>query len=529
MNTCTNEHVKTDTWRIGLVFFLAVTAVTAHLGVAFAAPPGKADSCTRAVTRVAAAWPDLLRKIDKRTVDETARAATAGSDAFKTGLTLLVILAKHARATGNEGDLAIAQVVDSAVTELKVVAPTTAAIAAWARANQACDQVKLLAGDPDSVCESAGLDAKVQAACKSCDRATATMESLAAGTPAGQHGIDELIEAASDHAGSALDGLADGGVADHPRASALASSLTRHLNTLKHVLKDALESSSAGGIAWDMYDTLKGGTDGQGAPSKLADLPAWTQASLYAKAVTRACGTGQRLKAKAVKAASEPTGEPLEPDPSCAFGACPKYGYCGKGKFFGCGARDSRDCVASDVCKNSGRCTAADGECRKLAGADGCSTWDGCLSDGECINVGGICVASTEGCRASSRCKKLGKCGLRGSSGTARAKCQADSDEDCEQSENCAKRGACTLSGGDAHCTAGGSDTCRRSEMCRERGDCSFVNYYTFGLCRPTSAADCKGTTACRERGMCNFTPTEYRAGLVVDGCCSAADGVCTK
>jgi len=557
MQTKRNEHVKAGTCRIGLVFFLAVASVPAHLGVAFAAPPAKADPCTKAVTQVAAAWPDLLRKIDKRTVDEAANAATAGSLAFKTGQTLLVTLAKHARASGNEDDLAIAQVVDAAVVELKVVAPTTAAIAAWAKANQACDQVKLLTGeDPNSVCESAGLNAKVQGACKSCDRATATMQALAAGTPAGEHTFEGLTQEASEHADSAINGLAEGGVTDRSQAKALASALVKHLNAVKASLKDALESSSAGGVAWEVHDMFGGGTEGHllrfrrtvrltdRVTTKLSNLPGWTNAPMLARALATECKAkeGARVR-KAVNEAPKDCTEDCRKAGECVPGwiyperriypicqaksdvrcaaseACREEGRC-KAVDNVCRATRDVHCAESVICQDTGRCKAVDGSCRKSAAtAEECQGWAGCQQGGECSLRNGVCVVGgPDDCRQSAPCREAGRCSLdvpgvtgnpnlspqQAQEKTARTspvkfRCSALSRSDCQQSSACSQQGYCSPFAG--HCQVGSDSDCQRSDGCAKHARCSR----SYGTCGVTSDQDCQMSALCTEKGACRY------------------------
>lgn len=265
-------------------------------GGAQAAPP---DKCQAAIHKVASIWPDVVKKVDKRTAGEATKAAAEAHSALKAGMELLVALAKVARATGDEDDLAVAQVVDDAVTELKVVAPTTAAIAAWGKANEVCGQVKLLTKEDANVaCERPSLVGKVKAACGACDAATATMQALAAGTPAGEHTIVELIEAATEHANLALDGLAEGGVASHPRGRTLAAAVAKHLAAVKVGLAAALESSNAGGTAWDVYDAINAQEGRADWATKAGELPTLMGVAVHLKAVETACsndgGAGAR-------------------------------------------------------------------------------------------------------------------------------------------------------------------------------------------------------------------------------------------
>ena len=502
--------MRSGTFRVVLgVFLLHLTQP------AFAAPP---DKCAATLKKATAGLTKVVRDIDKRTSREAANAGSAGQAVYKVAMALLEALAKQSRATGNEDDLTAARHLDDAVTRLKVIVPTAAAIAAWAEANETCDQVKLLGhADPNTVCEARGrLSGKVKAACRKCDAATAKMQQLARGTPAGEHTIAELIETTVEDIDYLLEGLDDPEFKSSTLAARRRASLSKPLKTLKVALKAALDSSQAGEAAWEVYDDLRGGTYSPGLVEKLERLPKGMKASGHARQLERFCRIA-----------------PRQPPHSGCEKACLEDGRCGKD--IGCVARDDRDCLESVTCRESGRCRAVEGKCMRAAqDATACEDWDGCAKDGQCSVVDGVCAAATDAaCKASSGCKTHARCTLEYAILGPGARCGLTSTDDCRSSDRCKVHGACTLHVGSfsgmKDCRPSGPQDCRQSAGCREFGRCSQVVYSAVNMCLVASPADCKESAACKESGMCFYKPTQEWYGKPVHGCCADKDGCCKR
>lgn len=258
----------------------AIVAMSIASQMTWAAPQ---NPCSEQMKKVAAAWPQVLGTLDKRTASEATKAASAGVLAHDKAMALLKAMAKQARRPGAGSILADAQLLDRSVTRLKVLAPTASAIAAWGQANELCDQVKLMTGaEPNQVCEGTVVqvqDRSVQKACRICDEATAKMQRLAAGTPAGEHAIDELIVSSLGEADSLIVELAD----------KKFSSVTSPLAILKSALQGTLESAQAGEIAWSTYSLFSDGRYTSSLEENLRGLPAWSGASVHLKDLFSIC------------------------------------------------------------------------------------------------------------------------------------------------------------------------------------------------------------------------------------------------
>ena len=248
-----------------------LTALLLIPAVAMAAPP---DKCAATLKEATAAGAKVVRDIDKRTAREAAKAGTTGQTVYKVAMALLEALAKQSRATGDEDDLTAARHLDDAVTRLKVIVPTASAIAAWAEANEACDEVKLLGyADPNTVCEATGgLSGKVKSACSKCNAATAKMLQLARGTPAGEHTIEELIETTVEDIDSLVEGLDDSEFTSSALAARRRVTLAKPLKTLRAALQATLNSSRAGEAAWEVYDDLRDGNYDESIAPRLEEL-----------------------------------------------------------------------------------------------------------------------------------------------------------------------------------------------------------------------------------------------------------------
>ncbi len=467
---------------------------------ALAAP---SDKCASTMRKVTASWSKVVQDIDKRTASEAAKAGTTGATAYKVAMTLLEALAKQARATGREEDLAAARHLDDAVTQLKVIVPTAAAIAAWGEANKVCDEVKLIAhADPNTVCEATGgQSSKIVAACRKCDAATAKMLQLASGTPAGEHNIEDLLKGTVEDIDSLLAGLDEPEFNGSTLAVRQKATLTKPLTAMKAALQAALASSAEGEAAWEIYDDLRGEMISPALVEKVEKLG---RHGKYAKELRTACqppepaGKCEEECRKHGRCVEVPDGRRTKcvatSDAGCAASdECRNEGHC-KAVDEWCRATSDAQCAASVLCRDTGRCTAAKGSCRKgAATAEECRTWNGCANDGECSLHDGICVVgSPEDCANSTRCRKAGACGFH-LPGTTDNPFLTPSQIQTEISEADPRR---------FRCKALKSDHCEQSSACTEEARCSLK----YGTCYLTNDSDCQMSKLCREKGGCAYS-----------------------
>lgn len=101
-----------------------------------------------------------------------------------------------------------------------------------------------------------------------------------------------------------------------------------------------------------------------------------------------------------------------------------------------CIAKEEADCLSSQACKKDGRCVVRAGTCVRLD----CAASEECTVKGRCSVEGGACKAAKDAdCAGAEWCKKLGRCKAR--DGVCRA-----STEGCKASEKCKDEGACFVS-----------------------------------------------------------------------------------
>ena len=463
--------MRTATFRVVLGYLLL------HITQpALAAPP---DKCATTLEEATVGLAKVVRDIDKRTAREASKAGTAGATVYSVARELLEALAKQSRATGGEDDLNAARHIDDAVTQLKVIVPTVHAIGAWGEANKTCDEVKLLThADPNTVCEAAsGQSGEVTAACRNCDAATAKMLQVARGTPAGEHTIEELIETTVEDIGLLIDGLDDPQFTRSTLAARQKAALTEPLATVRAALQATLESSRAGEAAWEVYDDLRGGTFSPEVVEKLDRLPRWTEAPQHAKGLRSAC-------------------KPPEPAAGCEEG-CQERGKCVAemvGDSTSCKATTDAQCASSELCRDTGRCKAVKGSCRKAARSpDECRAWSGCQTDGECSLNNGICVVGgADDCTNSTGCLERGTCGFYAPGVTG----------DPYLSPARGKALLALIDPLDLLCRPLSNADCRRSTGCTEEAKCSLQ----YGYCYLTNDADCQVSNLCREKGGCSYS-----------------------
>lgn len=180
---------------------------------------------------------------------------------------------------------------------------------------------------------------------------------------------------------------------------------------------------------------------------------------------------------------------------SCAAGrlcqtACTEEGRCDV-RFtragdapYRCYAGSDRDCAASDLCADRGRCFATEqGECVVESEVEhhACADSIACSLRGQCGHRSGICWADDDaGCEASFECRTQGRCSARA------GVCVATSDADCEASVGCEVEGLCSLRSfmGAGSCGVDLDDPseCAASWVCEHRGRCA-----------PATPPDCEG------------------------------------
>lgn len=448
---------------------LSLTAILQVAPPAFAAPP---DPCATTMKKVTTSWSKVVRDIDKRTASEASKAGATGEAVYKVAMALLEASAKLARSSGDEADMDAAMRLDDAVTQLKVIVPTAAAIAAWGRANEACDQVKLLAhGDPNTVCEASdGLSGTVKAACSKCNAATAKMLQLADGTPAGEHTIEELIQATVEDIDSLLVGLDDPEFIRSTLSARQKATLAKPLATLKAALQGTVASSREGEAAWEIYDDLRGEMI---SPALLEKLEKLGKHAKFAKELRSSC-------------------RPPEPAGKCEE-ECRKRGMCDEvsdGRRTECAATGDAGCAASEECRDKGHCKAVDGRCEATSDPQ-CEASALCRDTGRCTAAKGSCrkgAATSEECRASSGCTSDGECSLHSGN------CVVGSAEDCANSTGCRERGYCNP-------VAPGYTVMTRA---RAEAELARTNPH-FIRCRPLSDEDCERSAGCSKSGNCFY------------------------
>ena len=374
--------------------------------------------------------------------------------------------------------MAAAQLLDRSVTRLKVLAPTASAIGAWGKANELCDTVKLMTGsDPNEVCEGTVIrDRTLQKACRACNEATAKMQRLTAGTPAGEHSIDGLLEFSIEETSSLMEDLSD------KRFSAIKLQLV----ALSKALVSTRQAASFGETAWDVHESLR--VAGDSGPFDLA-----AKKMLLIEKQTKF----GKLIAVAASMCLPSSG--CEED-------CSKSGRCVMEDNF-CVAKTDTHCAQSEECKERGRCKAHSGFCRKgAASLAECTEWDGCRVDGECGFNDGICTATEDGCSNSTKCEIDGICSL-------------DAPEIVENPLPSLEKRRAIIQKTEPkylNCRAMTYEDCRRSRRCQEEGRCSV----RWGGCAAMSDGDCANSAAC-DKGYC-----QYNNRLM---CCANMFGQCAS
>jgi len=198
--------------------------------------------------------------------------------------------------------------------------------------------------------------------------------------------------------------------------------------------------------------------------------------------------------------------------------------------------QDTGHCRIRSECADEGLCSPSSygSTCRATVDAD-CKPSKACTKHERCRARMGKCVRS---CRDSDFCRQLGHCEdnpppatTSRSTKTAQRSCVATQDADCKASTSCKKTGKCSL--GKYNCKAKNDADCRASTDCKETGQCQLGKYG----CIAGKDADCKTTKRCAEWGWCTAVKGNCRAGNDADckpsssclkwGRCTAVKGMC--
>lgn len=139
-----------------------------------------------------------------------------------------------------------------------------------------------------------------------------------------------------------------------------------------------------------------------------------------------------------------------------------------------CGATEDTDCLASDLCKRTGRCKAGD----EILPTCTCDATPAQLKENPdlCIRHKrtNLCILTDGGCRASKACDERGACTAKVSCGGAR--CATTTDADCAS-----------------------------SKACKEDGRCAILPMSSFYRCGPTDPKHCKASEGCKNEGRCKL------------------------
>ena len=97
----------------------------------------------------------------------------------------------------------------------------------------------------------------------------------------------------------------------------------------------------------------------------------------------------------------------------------------------------------------------------------------------------------------SANCTATNACAKRGQCSEVAGHCVATSDADRRRSQGCAGRGRCTALR--SVCAAASAEDCQDSKGCGKYGLCSLLD----GQCLALQDHDCAGSTQCRRNGLC--------------------------
>ena len=178
---------------------------------------------------------------------------------------------------------------------------------------------------------------------------------------------------------------------------------------------------------------------------------------------------------------------------ACAFGvvackakvgaSCVRSGDCQSG--LDCEEERCATCSDTKGCKTSGLCgpRQADGASGCIATDDGCRASSACTTNNRCHALGPntqLCVSKGDDCASTKDCKEWGRC-TPNRDGT----CSAGSNDGCKAAEVCRTLGHCTVK--DGHCAAGSDQDCKALASCTVLGHCSAKD----GECIAERDADC--------------------------------------
>jgi len=157
-------------------------------------------------------------------------------------------------------------------------------------------------------------------------------------------------------------------------------------------------------------------------------------------------------------------------EPSCAAttDACGSRGLCSDGDGNGQCVLTAAGCAAT--CADHGRCGFDGTKC--IATPEGCAASTQCKTEGTCRELNGFCYGSLEDCAASTNA-----CGNDGLCGYENDRC-APTEAGCAASSECALSGFCAHGGDRCVATEAGcaaSEACAKWKQCLlKAGECSY-------------------------------------------------------